>query len=300
MKRERRLGAALVLNLGIVGLQVVFGILAHSVGLLADAGHNLTDVAAVALSLYAVRLSRRPADDRRSFGYHRSTVLVAQANAAAILVVTALVAYEGVRRLLHPVAVNAAIVIPVAAAGVALNLMAAAFLHDESADLNMRSALLHMLGDAATGLGVVLAGMVIAVTGGWYRLDPVVSLVIGLVIGWRALQLLRATTSVLLESTPLGIAADDIGRAIEAIPGVESVHDLHAWSLSSELHALSAHVVLLGEPSLEQAQAVCQDVRETLARDFDVTHTTLQAEVRHCRPDGHGACVLSPVPLAAG
>jgi cobalt-zinc-cadmium efflux system protein len=142
---------------------------------------------------------------------------------------------------------------------------------------------------------VVIVAVVIAVSGAWYRLDPVVSILIGLVIGWRAVRLLRETASVLLESTPLGMASEDIGEAIVAVAGVESVHDLHTWSLSSELHAMSAHVVLVGEPSLAQAEAVCRAVRETLARDFDVAHATLQAEVRHCRPDGHEACVLAPV-----
>jgi len=298
--RERRLQWALLLNLAIVVLQAVFGVVAHSLGLLADAGHNLADVAAVALSLYAVRLTRRPPDDRRSFGYHRSTILAAQANAAAILVVTALLTYEGIRRLLHPSAVDAGIVIVVAAAGAVINLVAAAALHGHTHDLNMRSAMLHLLGDAATSVGVVIAGVVIAVTGGWERLDPAVSIAIGLVIGWRAVLLLRATTVVLLEATPAGIEPRDVSHAIASVPGVESVHDLHTWSLNSELQALSAHLVLRGSPSLDRAQAICGEVRETLSRQFGVQHATLQAEVIHCRPDGHGACVLAPVVTDAG
>lgn len=300
MTRERRLQWALVLNLGIVVLQAVFGVVAHSLGLLADAGHNLTDVAAVALSLYAVHLTRRPPDDRRSFGYHRSTILAAQANAAAILVVTALLTYEGIRRLVHPSHVDAGIVIVVAAAGAVINLLAAAALHGDAHDLNMRSALLHMLSDAATSVGVVISGIVIAATGGWERLDPAVSIGIGLVIGWRAVQLLKATTVVLLEATPAGLSPTDVSLAITAVAGVESVHDLHTWSLNSELQALSAHLVLAGNPTLDTAQAICRDVRETVRREFGVDHATLQAEVRHCRPDGNGDCVLSPVVTDAG
>lgn len=282
MSREGRLRLALGLNLVIVVLQVVFGIAAHSLGLLADAGHNVSDVAAVGLSLIAVNLSKRLPTDKRSFGYHRSSILAAQANAAAIVAVTLLIGFEAVRRLIHPGPVHGGVVILVALLAFLANLGAAVLLRDRSNDLNMRSVFLHMAGDALSSLGVAAAGVVIVVTRGFYWLDPAVSLGIGLLISWQALGLLRSTTDVLLESTPRGMNLSDLSTAMEAVPGVEGVHDLHVWSLSSNLHALSAHVVLDGRPSLEKAQAVGGRVKEALSYSFDISHATLELECDEC------------------
>src|SRR5450432_310584 len=186
MSRSRRLRYAWALNAALVAAQVAVGLGAHSVGLIADAGHNLTDVAALTLAIVAVRLLSRPGDDRRSFGYHRGTILAAQANAAALLVVTVAIVYEAIRRLVHPETVHAGPVIVVAAAATVINLVAARFLDDHSHDLNMRGALLHMTSDALTSAGVAVAAIVIGVTGGNNWLDPAVSLVIACVIAFRA------------------------------------------------------------------------------------------------------------------
>ncbi|MEI8238039.1 MAG: cation diffusion facilitator family transporter [Actinomycetota bacterium] len=293
MTRSRRLQYALALNLGLVVLQAIFGVIAHSLGLLADAGHNLVDVAAVGLSLFAVRLVVRPATTRRTFGYHRSTVLAAQVNGIAILAVTALIMYEGVRRLIHPTVVHPGIVIPVATAALVVNLLAALVLHDHSHDLNVRSALLHMVADAVTSAGVVLAGVIIAVTHGTYWLDPLVSMLIGVVIAVQAFKLLGDTTAVLLEGTPDGIEPAMIVQAMLAVDGVDSVHDLHTWSLSSEVHAISAHVVLAGAPTLMEAQERTDKVRRMLSAEFGFSHTTLEPEAAHCRPDHDRDCTMS-------
>ena len=180
--RERRLVGALVLNLAIVVVQVAVGLTAHSLGLLADAAHNLTDVAAVAVSLLAVHFTHRRATQAKSFGYHRATTLAAQANAVSILVVTALIVVEAVRRFGAEAHVQGGSVIAAAAAAAVVNFGAALFLHGDHHDLNMRSALLHMLADGAVSVAVVLVGVVIAVTGGWFWLDLAVSLLISLVI----------------------------------------------------------------------------------------------------------------------
>jgi cobalt-zinc-cadmium efflux system protein len=292
--RQRGLRIALGLNVGLVALQVGFGIAAGSLGLIADAGHNLTDVGAVALSLFAVRLAMRPADSKRSFGYHRSTILAAQANAAAILVISALIAVEGINRLVHPVTVDAALVLPVAAAAVVINLVAAMVLSDHTHDLNMRSAYLHMAADAATSAGVAVAAALILVTNGNDWLDPAISLIIGAVIAVRAVQLLKETASVLLESTPDGIDMTLLGHAITEVDGVEAVHDLHAWSLSSELHALSAHVVLEGHLSLEDAQQVGRRIKATIEPRFDIAHSTLELECEACDDEYHDTHLTSP------
>ena len=275
--RSQRLKVAWALNAALVVAQVAVGFGAHSVGLIADAGHNLTDVAALTLAIVAVRLLGRRGDDRRSFGYHRGTILAAQANAAALLVVTVLIVYEAVRRLMP--------VIVVAIAATLINVLAARILDDHSHDLNMRGALLHMTSDALTSAGVAGAAIVIAATGGNNWLDPAVSLVIACVIAFRAVQLLGATTNVLLEATPSDVEPAKLVAAMIAVAGVEAVHDLHTWSLSSDYRALSAHVVLEGEPSLADAQRTTDEVKRVVASQFGISHTTLEPEADPCTED---------------
>jgi len=315
VRRERRLRVALGLNIAIVVAQVAVGIVAASLGLLADAAHNLTDVAAIMVSLFAVRLARRRATASRSFGYHRGTILAAQANAVSILIVCVLVGVEGVRRLADPQPVHGGLVLVVALVAAAANFGAAFALgdvghahahHDEHADdhagdagvdadhagdagdttdLNMRSALLHMISDGAVSVGVALAGLVILLTGGWYWLDPAVSLLISVVIGIQGWRLLRSTGDVLLESTPAGLDVQRLSDTMAGVDGVESVHDLHVWTLSSDVRALSAHVVLAGHPTLEEAQVVGRRVKSSIGGRFRISHATLELECEACGPD---------------
>jgi cobalt-zinc-cadmium efflux system protein len=297
--RERKLRIALALNLAIVVVQVVVGIAAASLGLLADAAHNVTDVAAIVVSLVAVGLARRRANASRSFGYHRGTVLAAQANAAGILIVCLLVGYEAVRRLTDPQPVKGGLVLVVALVAAAANFGAAAVLggaggahagHDDHGaddggdahDLNMRSALLHMISDGAVSVGVALAGLVILLTGGWFWLDPAVSLLISAAIGVQGWHLLRSTADVLLESTPAGLDVDLLTNAMAAVDGVESVHDLHVWTLSSDVRAMSAHVVVEGHPSLEDAQVIGTRVKSAVGGQFRISHATLELECEAC------------------
>jgi cobalt-zinc-cadmium efflux system protein len=291
VSRTHRLRIALGLNLVLVVAQVVFGVTANSISLIADAGHNLTDVAAVCLAIFAVHLVGRPGNDRRSFGYHRGTILAAQANAAALLVVMVLIIFEAVDRLLHPQTVNAGPVIVVATAATVINLLAARVLDDHTHDLNMRAALLHMTADALTSAGVAVAAIIIAVSGGNDWLDPVVSIVIALVIGFRAVQLLGAANNVLLESTPADVDLSALVAAMTGVEGVEAVHDLHTWSLSSEYRALSAHIVLEGEPSLAQAQRITDEVKRVVDSDFGISHATLEPEAQPCVPHAVDPCV---------
>lgn len=302
-KRSKRLGVALVLNLGVVVAQVVVGLVAHSIGLLSDASHNLTDVAALGLSIYAVRLATRAPTERRSFGWHRSTILAAQANAAMILVLSVAIVVEAVRRLDHPPDVDGFLVVVVALVGFAVNAGAAIVLretHDHDAegagaahshDLNIRSAMLHLISDAAASLGVAAAGAVILATGGWAWLDPAVSIAIAVAIAWHAWVLLRSANAVLLEGTPDGIDPAELSVAMAAVEGVEAVHDLHVWALSSQRLALSAHVVVDGHPSLEEAQVVGGRVRRQLGERFGIAHATLELECETCADRGP-ACVL--------
>jgi cobalt-zinc-cadmium efflux system protein len=311
-QREQRLIVALGLNGVIVVVQIIFGIVAHSLGLLADASHNLTDVAALGASIIAIRLSRRRATTQRSFGYHRATILAAQANAASILAITVFIVYEGIKRIQNPEPVQGGLVVLVALISAGANLLAVAAIkashagrhpghaehpqhaehnhadHDDDVprfrDLNMHSAMLHLLGDTAASVGVAIAGVIILLTNRFYWLDPAVSIGIGVLIARYAWKLLRSTTDVLLESTPAGIDSSAVRSAITAVDGIEQVHDLHVWSLSSEIHALSAHVVVVGHPTLEEAQLVGNDVKVMLRDRFAISHATIELECEPCAP----------------
>ena len=233
MTRSKRLTIALALNVVLVAGQALFGVVAHSLGLLADAGHNLTDAAAVVIALIAVRLGRRPPTPSHSYGYHRATILAALANAVALLVVTVAIMYEAITRLFNPEPVRGGIVVLVALAAVIVNLGAALVLYERRFDLNMRSALLHMSADAAASLGVAAAGLVILLTGGFEWLDPAVSIGIAAMIAIEAWRLVRAAVDVLLEATPDDIDLPALRAAITSVDNVVDVHDLHVWSLSS-------------------------------------------------------------------
>jgi cobalt-zinc-cadmium efflux system protein len=342
-RRERRLRVALGLNVVIVAFQVALGIVAGSLGLLADAGHNLADVAAIVVSLIAVRLARRQPTASRSFGYHRGTILAAQANAASILAVCVIVTAEAVRRLFdpHPVegglVVVAALVASVANVGAAVAIgrggeprraAAAAAAEDEEGapdghlhdreshdhheplrapggghahghhDLNMRSAWLHTVGDAAASLAVAVAGAIILVTDGAYWLDPAASLGVSALIGIQGWRLLRATADVLLESTPTGLDLVALADTMVGVDGVEAVHDLHVWTLSSDVRALSAHIVLEGHPTLEEAQVVGERVKGTIGGPFMIAHATLELECEACgQPEDW--CAIDTTPLDA-
>ena len=290
MTRELRLRLVLGLNLALAAALVAAGFLAHSLGLLAAAGDTVTDVGAVFLSLLAVRLTRRSPNAQRSFGYHRSTILAAQANAAAILIVTGLIVVEAVRRLPDPPSVHGGAVLLVAGIAALVNGVAALVLAGDRHDLNMRAVLLDTAGDAAANAGVAAAGAAILLTGGNEWLDPAVSLVIAAVIAVRAVRLLMQAADVLLESTPAGLDLDELASAMADVEGVDAVHDLHVWSLSSEVRALSAHLVLSGHPTLEEAQVVGDRLRATIGPRFAIAHATLELECESCVQEDGEPC----------
>ncbi len=297
VSRIKRLVVVIALNVAIIVVQVVFGLRAHSLGLIADAGHNLADVGALGLSLWAVHLLRRAPNSKQSFGYHRSGILAAQANSALILIATAFIVVEGVRRFVHPVEVHGLVVVIVAAIALVANGAATLLLNDHSGDLNMRSAWLHMAGDAAASGGVVVAGIIMFAVDGAYWLDPLASIGIALLIAWRAVHLLMHTTDILMESTPSSIDLAGMVSAIGHVEGAESVHDLHVWSLSGEVRALSAHVVLDGHPTLEQAQVVGERIKFVLAHEFSIGHATLELECEPCSAH-EDACLPAGVATA--
>ena len=300
MNRTRRLACSLALTAALVAIQVVFGVIAHSSALLADVGHNLTDVGALGLSLIAVRLALRPASAARSFGNHRATILAALGNAVLIAAVTVFIVVESVHRFGHPQPVRPSIVVAVAAIGLAVNAAAALVLRDRSNDLNMHAALLHMVGDALASAAVVVGGLLLLAHPSATWLDPLSALAVAAVILSQAAGVLRSSIAVLLESTPSGLDLERLTAAMSEVPGVGEVHDLHVWSLSSDRRVLSAHLVLTGHPTLEAAQVVGDRVKRVIAGPFGIAHSTLELECERCNGPGEDLCAMDAVvPSAA-
>jgi cobalt-zinc-cadmium efflux system protein len=291
-RRQQRLVIAIALNVAVVAAQIVWGVLAHSLGLLADAGHNLADVAGLAIAVIALRYSLRSATMARSYGHHRATILAALANGGLLLAVTAYVAIDAVVRLAHPRPVHGGIVALVALGAAALNGVGAALVHERrtrpggQSDLNMSAATLHLVSDAGVSFAVAAAGLVIVLSHGTYWLDPAVSLLVCVAIASQAVRLLHRSADVLLESTPKAIDPEAVLAAVRDLPTVVDVHDLHVWSLSSDLHAMSAHVAVSGHPTLEQAQATGEQIKDLVANQFDIAHATIEMECEACpEPD---------------
>ncbi len=284
--RSNRLALALGLSLALLGVEVVAGLLAHSLALLADAGHILTDAFAFALAWFAVLQSRRPADLRRTFGYQRVEVLTAMVNGALLVGVVLAVTYEALRRLQSPPQVHAPLVVVAALIAIGVNVFLARSLHHHDMNLNERAALLHVMGDLAASISVLAAGAVILFTG-WTYADPLLSLLIAGLVAWNAVQIVRETLNILLEGAPRGIDLEAVTRAVEREPGVESVHDLHVWSLDSRQLAFSCHAVLEEQP-LDDAEHLVRRIETRLCGEFGIAHTTIQVELCHpCQASGH-------------
>lgn len=272
---DRAFALGATLNLAFVVAEVAAGFLAHSVALLADAGHNLSDVLALGLAWGATVLARRPPSTRFTYGLRGSTIWAALANAVALLIAVGAIALEALQRLAHPVAVDGSVVVGVALAGVLINAgTAALFLRDQSKDLNLRAVFLHMATDAAVSLGVALAGGLILWTGQFW-IDPAVSLAVSAFIVAATWSLLRESISLALQSVPKAIDPAVVRTYLATLHGVESVHDFHVWAMSTSETALTAHLVMPdGHPGDRFLNRVCHD----LADRFAIGHATLQVE----------------------
>ena len=292
MERLTRSGAklrlALGLTLGILLVEFAGGLLSHSLALLSDAGHVLTDVFALGFAWFAVEQSKRPADRRRSYGYSRVGILAALLNAVTLVVIVLAIAYEAVRRLLAPEPVQGGVVIVTALVGIAINAVVIFTLRGGGRNLNLRAALLHVTGDVAASAGVVVAGLVILLTG-WLYIDPLLSLAIAGLIAYGAWGIVRETVNLLMEGTPREIDLAAVTKQITQTPRVTGVHDLHVWALASDEVALSCHVVV-GDISLGDAEHVVRDLEHRLCDGFAIGHTTIQVESCHpCGEIHHGA-----------
>jgi cobalt-zinc-cadmium efflux system protein len=269
-------------------LLVVAGIRAHSLALLSEAGHNLADFVALLLSLVAVFLHTRPPSATHTYGYHRAGVLAARVNAATLVIISFLIFYEAFRRTQQPHPVHAATMMWVAAAGVVMNGVIALMLYRTHRDVNIRSALLHEIGDTLSTAAVIAGGWVILITGqSW--IDSALSFGIGALILWSSFGILRETLNILLEGMPRGMKLAAVEAAIRKVDGVNDVHDLHVWSIGSETSALSCHISIADIPP-SASERILREVKERLHHDFRIDHTTIQFENVVCEV-AHG-CVI--------
>lgn len=281
---QGRLVWALIITAGFVVFEALAGWKANSLALLTDAVHNLSDVLALGLSWYAMRLTAQPAHAAKTFGYHRAGILAALANSAGLVVVALYVLYDAYGRLQSPAPVQADILIGVGGAALLVNAFTAWLVHHGSHDdLNMRSAFLHLLGDVVSTLGAIAAGVAIHYTG-LYWLDPAVSILIALLILWNAKGLLAEVLDILLESTPRDVDMSSMVRDLMQVEGVRGVHHLHVWSISRQLRMLSAHIVT-DDIRLSEGEALQKRVTRLLARRYGIARTTLQLESESCQPD---------------
>ncbi|HEY3058784.1 MAG TPA: cation diffusion facilitator family transporter [Chloroflexota bacterium] len=286
---ERRLVIVLCMALASLIAEVVAGLLTGSLALLADSGHLLTDVLGLAMALAAIRFARRPATPGKTYGFYRAEILAALVNSILLLGVAGWILFEAYQRLNRPMEINAWPMLLVALGALAMTLIGARLLHPGAqTSLNMRGAFLEVVGDLLGAVGTIIAALVILTTG-WVLADPLVSAVIGVLIVPRAWSLLRSVIDVLLEATPRHLDMQAIEAAMREVPGVDSVHDLHLWTITSGFDAMSAHVRANGRPS----EDVLHDVRRMLSNRYGIEHMTLQVESVDHADDG-ACCITDP------
>jgi cobalt-zinc-cadmium efflux system protein len=289
---SRVLQISLAATFGYIVLLIVAGLRAHSLALLSEAGHNVSDFLALLLSLAAVYLGQRPASVRRTYGYSRAGVLAAFVNSLTLVGVAFYIFYEAARRLYAPEQVHTGLMIGAAVAGVLVNGVISALLFSGSDDLNIRSAFIHMLGDALSTAAVIAGGIAIMMTGrNW--IDPALSFGIGAMILWSSFGIIRETLNILLEGAPRGVTPDVLVSDLKGIEGVNDVHDLHVWTIGSGVHALSCHIAIADIP-LSESEVILRNVKERLRAKFHIDHTTIQFEHAECEV-AHG-CVIPADP----
>jgi cobalt-zinc-cadmium efflux system protein len=278
-----RLGLSLGLTLLFVGVEAAAGWWSGSLALLSDAGHNLTDVIALGLSWVAIRLSSQPANARRTFGYHRAGILAALINSITLILIAGGIFFEAYQRFSKPIEVESGVLIGVGLLAFLINAGTAWLVKKGSEhDLNLRATFIHLMGDVFSTIGAVAAGVVILFTG-WNWLDPLVSILIGLLILWNAWGILRETLDILLESTPHDIDLEKMVADLMRVEGVLGVHDLHVWSITREMRTLSAHI-LTNDVAISAGGQIQEQVNEVLSHRYGIAHATLQLECANCQP----------------
>lgn len=291
---NRKMQRVLQLSMGLTFAYVLatffYGLRAHSLALISEAGHNVSDLLAIILSFVAVYFQARPATEEKTFGYQRAGVLAAFVNAATLVVLSAWIAIAAVHRLSAPVEVQPSLMIYVAAAGVLMNGAVSAMLWRYSGDVNIRSVFLHMLGDTLSTAAVIAGGAGIYFTGMTW-IDPVLSIAIAVMILWSSIGIIRETLNILLEGTPRDVQLSTVREAMQSVAGVVDVHDLHIWSLGSHSHALASHVTI-DEMPMSECSSILDGINCTLRDRFHIHHTTIQFETTGCETT-HG-CSAPP------
>src|SRR6476660_2750384 len=280
----RRLLLSVVITVAFVIGEAAAGYFSNSLALMSDAGHNFADALALILSWYGLWIARRPASEKHSYGYHRVGILTALVNAVVLVVIALFVFWEAISRLRHPEPVQSKPMIIVALIAILLNTVISLWLRKAAKDdLNVRSAYMHMVGDAVSAVGVVIAGVIVAFTGASIA-DPVVSVLIGLLILWSSWGILKESVNVLLEGMPEGIDIRSVEQKISGVHGVLAVHDLHVWTVGSGMICCSCHI-MVNEQSVRSGENVLRAVTEELTHHFGIAHTTIQVEVEGCEPN---------------
>ncbi len=281
---DQKLRAAFFLSFAILAVEVAGGVISHSLALLSDAGHVLTDLVALGLAWFATVQAQRPADANKTYGYHRTGILAALLNALTLILIVGFIAYEAIRRLAEPPTVVPTLMFVSAGVGIAINLYIGVGLRGSSeGNVNVRAAMLHVFGDVAASIGVIVAGIAILLTR-WYAADAVISLAIAVLIAKGAWDLMRETIDILMESTPKGINIAQLVRDLVRVPGVSDVHDLHVWSITGGMNALSAHLRIEGNRVLSECDGLLEQLNEILAARYRITHSTIQFECANCDP----------------
>ena len=272
----RRLRLALAISSIYFFAEVIGGFLTNSLALLSDAGHMLSDIAALALSLFAFRIAKRPATVSSTYGYHRVEILAALFNGLMLWLIVGVIFAAAYNRFFNPPEVASQGMMIVASLGLVVNIVAGAVLYDSHHhNLNLRGAFLHIVSDALGSVGAIVAGLIMLLTG-WYVADPLISVLIGLLILHSSWSLVKESLSVLMQAVPKGIRLEDVQQALEEVEGVSKVHDLHVWAVTSDLFTLSAHAVVENGGDFHQ---VLNGIEDTLKKRFNIEHTTIQLEV---------------------
>jgi cobalt-zinc-cadmium efflux system protein len=276
---------SLVATLAFVALETFAGIRSGSLALISDAGHNFTDALAIGLAFVAHRLQSKPADDVKTYGYHRAGVLAAFVNALTLVLISFFIFWEAWQRLLHPVPIESGVMLGVAAIALLMNGAIMVGLHRDKDDINIRATFIHMMGDAVSSVAIMGGALLIRWTG-WLPIDPILSVLIGAMIIWTAWDIIKESLNVLLEGLPAGIELAQVTSAMQGVEGVLDVHDLHIWSLGSSAHALSCHILIEDMPP-SSSDPILKRLNDILCQ-FKIHHSTVQFE--------HTRCVLSDTP----
>jgi cobalt-zinc-cadmium efflux system protein len=278
---SRPLKITLGLVLVIMVAEIIGGIFSNSLALLSDAGHMLTDALALGLSMFAMNLARRPPTATKTYGYHRAEIMAALANGTILLLVSVIIFYEAAQRFMAEPAVKGPLMLIIALIGLAANLAGLYLLRRGSKkSINIKAAFWHIIGDTLSSVGVIIAAIIIQITG-WNMADPIIAVVIGIIILWGAVRIVKESVNILLESVPPHVEIARVTEAVKKVPGVEDMHEIHIWTITSGIYALSAHLRIT-DRMVSQACDILTGVNEVLAHDFNITHTTLQLECESC------------------